>query len=98
VSDEREMADAVGRLDRIDPARCRHSVASRYDVAVVAEDHEAVYVQAIRAARRAVRADRSPQWAAGARHRTKPARRRTGRAQAVSLTGGRPTALQPVGR
>jgi glycosyltransferase involved in cell wall biosynthesis len=42
VADEREMAQAVGRLDLIDSVRCRHSVAKRYDLAVVAENHEAV--------------------------------------------------------
>jgi glycosyltransferase involved in cell wall biosynthesis len=94
VADEREMAEAVGRLDRIDSVRCRHSVARRYDVAVVAEGYEAAYTQAIRAARNAAQAKHSPQWAAGDRHGPEPARRRGGRAQAVSPNGGRPTALQ----
>ncbi|HEV2998085.1 MAG TPA: glycosyltransferase family 4 protein [Solirubrobacteraceae bacterium] len=50
VADEHAMAEAVGRLERIDPARCRESVASRYDVAIVADGYEAVYERAIRAA------------------------------------------------
>jgi glycosyltransferase involved in cell wall biosynthesis len=41
--DEREMAALAGRLQEIDPERCRRSVASRYDVATVAERYEAVY-------------------------------------------------------
>jgi glycosyltransferase involved in cell wall biosynthesis len=35
VSDESEMADAVARLDQIDPARCRELTAQRFDVAAV---------------------------------------------------------------
>jgi glycosyltransferase involved in cell wall biosynthesis len=57
VADEREMAHAIARLHTIDPLRCRHSVASRYDVATVADGYEAVYRHAIQAAaRRGVRA------------------------------------------
>jgi len=50
VADERAMAEATRRLEEIDPARCRESVASRYDAAIVAEGYEAVYHRAIRAA------------------------------------------------
>ncbi|MGC2372347.1 MAG: glycosyltransferase family 4 protein [Solirubrobacteraceae bacterium] len=50
VADERSMAEATRRLREIDPARCRESVASRYDAAIVAEGYEAVYHRAIRAA------------------------------------------------
>ena len=43
VDDEREMAAAVGRLDEIDPARCRDSARERFDVAAVAESYERAY-------------------------------------------------------
>jgi glycosyltransferase involved in cell wall biosynthesis len=43
VDDEREMAAAVGRLDEIDPARCRESARERFDVAAVAESYERAY-------------------------------------------------------
>ncbi|HYB26192.1 MAG TPA: glycosyltransferase family 4 protein [Solirubrobacteraceae bacterium] len=46
VSDEEEMAraiDQVGALGAIDPARCRASVAERYDIAVTATGYERVY-------------------------------------------------------
>jgi glycosyltransferase involved in cell wall biosynthesis len=98
VADERQMADAVGRLDQIDAMRCRQSVVRRYDVAVAAEGYEAVYAQAIRSARNAVHADRSARWAAADRHSPKPARRRAGRAHSVSLDGERSIALRAVGR
>jgi glycosyltransferase involved in cell wall biosynthesis len=45
VNDEREMADAVGRLHEIDPARCREQTAGRCDVAAVTEAHERVYAR-----------------------------------------------------
>jgi glycosyltransferase involved in cell wall biosynthesis len=50
VADEWAMAEATRRLQEIDPARCRESVASRYDATIVAEGYEAVYRRAIRAA------------------------------------------------
>jgi glycosyltransferase involved in cell wall biosynthesis len=50
VADEQAMAEATAWLDAIDPARCRESVASRYDVTIVADGYEAVYDRAIRAA------------------------------------------------
>jgi glycosyltransferase involved in cell wall biosynthesis len=43
VNDEHEMAAAVGRLDEIDPARCRESARERFDVAAVAESYEGAY-------------------------------------------------------
>jgi glycosyltransferase involved in cell wall biosynthesis len=43
VADEQAMADAIGSLDAIDPIRCRESVISRYDSAIVAAGYEAVY-------------------------------------------------------
>jgi glycosyltransferase involved in cell wall biosynthesis len=43
VDDEGEMAEAVGRLDEIDPARCRDSMRERFDVAAVAESYERAY-------------------------------------------------------
>ena len=43
VADEAGMARAVGRLGSIDPARCRASVAERYDIAVTAAGYERVY-------------------------------------------------------
>ena len=46
VSDEPEMAraiDQVGAMGAIDPARCRASVAGRYDIAVTATGYERVY-------------------------------------------------------
>jgi glycosyltransferase involved in cell wall biosynthesis len=46
VSDEHEMARAIDRLGNIDPARCRASVAQRYDIAVTASGYERVYWRA----------------------------------------------------
>ncbi|HUK63557.1 MAG TPA: glycosyltransferase family 4 protein, partial [Dongiaceae bacterium] len=46
VSDEQEMARAIGQLGAmgaIAPARCRASVAERYDIAVTATGYERVY-------------------------------------------------------
>ena len=46
VSDEPQMAraiDQVGAMGAIDPARCRASVAERYDIAVIATGYERVY-------------------------------------------------------
>jgi glycosyltransferase involved in cell wall biosynthesis len=43
VNDEHDMAAAVGRLDEIDPARCRESARERFDVAAVAESYEGAY-------------------------------------------------------
>ena len=41
VDDERAMVEAVGRLEEIDPARCRSSAEERFDVAPVAAAYEA---------------------------------------------------------
>jgi glycosyltransferase involved in cell wall biosynthesis len=43
VEDEHAMAEAVGRLDEIDPARCRSSAEERFDVTPVAEAYERAY-------------------------------------------------------
>lgn len=43
VEDEAQMAAAIGRLDEIDPQRCRDSAAQRFDVEQVAAAHERVY-------------------------------------------------------
>src|SRR5918995_6860426 len=43
VEDEHAMAEAVRRLDEIDPARCRGSAEERFDVAPVAEAYERAY-------------------------------------------------------
>jgi hypothetical protein len=45
VDDEREMADAVGRLHEVDADSCREQTARRFDVAAVAEAHERVYAR-----------------------------------------------------
>ncbi len=56
VADETGMVEAVDRLAEIEPVRCRESVASRYEVAIIAERYERVYERAIRAARQRRRA------------------------------------------
>jgi len=43
VEDEHAMAEAIGRLDQIDPGRCRESARERFDVAAVAEAYEKAY-------------------------------------------------------
>jgi hypothetical protein len=88
VSDERAMAEATGWLDAIDPARCRESVASRYDVAIVADGYESVYDRAIRAV-----ASRTPRFIR--RGRTLP--RGDDRAERVPRHAGRTSTLQPAG-
>ena len=45
VDDESEMAEAVGRLAEIDPARCRELSAKRFHVSAVAEAHERAYAE-----------------------------------------------------
>lgn len=52
ATNEIEMARAVDRLGSIDPARCRASVAERYDIRVIAGSYERVYREAIATARR----------------------------------------------
>ena len=46
VADEAEMARAIDQLGAIDPARCRASVAQRYDIAITATGYERVYRRA----------------------------------------------------
>ena len=43
VDDEHAMAEAIGRLDEIDPERCRESARERFDVTTVAEAYERAY-------------------------------------------------------
>ena len=43
VEDEDAMAAAIGRLNGIDPERCRESARERFDVAAVAEAYEQAY-------------------------------------------------------
>jgi glycosyltransferase involved in cell wall biosynthesis len=43
VDSEPEMAEAIGRLDSIDPRRCRESASERFDVAAVAAAYEDAY-------------------------------------------------------
>jgi glycosyltransferase involved in cell wall biosynthesis len=43
VDDEHAMAEAIRRLDEIDPARCRSSAEERFDVAPVSEAYERAY-------------------------------------------------------
>ncbi|MGO9319522.1 MAG: glycosyltransferase family 4 protein [Solirubrobacteraceae bacterium] len=50
VNDVQAMAQAVRSLESIDAARCRASVASRYDATIVAEGYEDVYDRAIHSA------------------------------------------------
>jgi glycosyltransferase involved in cell wall biosynthesis len=49
VDDEDEMATAIGRVDELDPERCRETVAKRFAVGVVAEAYENAYRQVIAA-------------------------------------------------
>jgi hypothetical protein len=49
------MAAAVGRLDEIDPARCRSSAQERFDVAPVAEAYERAYEVVARHTRSPIR-------------------------------------------
>jgi len=51
VADEAEMARAVTQVGSIDAARCRASVAERYDVSITAAGYEHVYRQTIDANR-----------------------------------------------
>lgn len=50
VADAHAMAQATRSLGQIDAARCRESVASRYDATIVAARYEDVYERAIRSA------------------------------------------------
>jgi glycosyltransferase involved in cell wall biosynthesis len=55
VDDEHAMAEAVSRLDEIDPARCRASMEERFDVTPVAAAYEAAYATVTRGARSPIR-------------------------------------------
>ena len=55
VEDEHAMAEAVGRLDEIDPARCRRSMEERFDLAPVAEAYERAYELVAHGARSPIR-------------------------------------------
>ena len=48
VADEAAMARAIAHVHEIDPARCRESARSRYDVAITTDGYEAVYDRAKR--------------------------------------------------
>jgi len=52
VGDEHEMAQALGRLDEIDPRACRRQVMESYDVEQVAAAYEDVYRRAAAPAQR----------------------------------------------
>lgn len=43
-----EMVDAVGRLERLDPARCRRHVADRFGAGRMVERYEQLYTQLLR--------------------------------------------------
>ena len=88
VADEQEMAEAIRRLERIDPARCRESVASRYDPTIVADGYEAVYDRAIRAA-----ASRAPRFV----RRGQSLPRGNDRAHQVPPRAARASTLQRAG-
>ena len=55
VDDEHAMAEAVGRLGDIDPARCRSSAEERFDVTPVAEAYERAYERVVHRARSPIR-------------------------------------------
>jgi glycosyltransferase involved in cell wall biosynthesis len=55
VDDEHGMAEAVERLDEIDPARCRASAEERFDVVPVAAAYERAYEQVAQSARSPIR-------------------------------------------
>ncbi len=50
VADVQAMARATRSIETLDAARCRQSVATRYDATIVAEGYEDVYDRAIRSA------------------------------------------------
>jgi glycosyltransferase involved in cell wall biosynthesis len=73
VADEQAMADAIGGLGAIEAIRCRESVATRYDITIVADGYQAVYDRAIREPKHPARFDRHGQDAAQpARHPDPP--------------------------
>jgi len=86
AADVAAMAEATRSLGQIDPARCRRSVAGRYDAAIVAASYEDVYHRAIRAATGAV-----PRFARNgppsSRETIAPAPRRAARASMLLPAG-----------
>jgi glycosyltransferase involved in cell wall biosynthesis len=50
VDSEPEKAEAIGRLDSIDPGRCRESASERFDVTAVAAAYEEAYRDVIASA------------------------------------------------
>lgn len=56
VDDEDEMADAIGRVDQLDRARCRASAEERFDLSRCVDGYEAVYELTIAGGRAASRA------------------------------------------
>lgn len=88
LADEQAMAEAVGRLDAIGPLRCRESVASRYNVTIVAEGYESVYDRAIQAA-----ASQGPRFV----RRVQSVSRWNDRAERVMPGAARASTLQPTG-
>jgi glycosyltransferase involved in cell wall biosynthesis len=71
VGDEDEMAAAIANLGLLDPGRCRHSVATRYDADVVTRVYEHLYRQA-RMARDTRRPPRPPRAAGDDPPRSEP--------------------------
>jgi glycosyltransferase involved in cell wall biosynthesis len=88
LADEQAMAEAVGQLDAIDPLRCRESVASRYNVTIVADGYESVYDRAIQAA-----ASQGPRFV----RRVQSVSRWNDRAERVMPGAARASTLQPTG-
>lgn len=48
VGDLDEMVDAITRIDRIDPAKCRKRMEDRFDVARMADDYQTAYEEIIK--------------------------------------------------
>lgn len=48
VGDLDEMVDAITRIDRIDPAKCRQRMEDRFDVARMANDYQTAYEEIIK--------------------------------------------------
>ena len=90
VADEQEMAAAIDCLQRIEPLRCRESVAERYDLRIVAEGYERVYEHALEAGtQRAPRIDGPRQLAPGRSDRVPSAPRISARRSVVRILSER---------
>jgi glycosyltransferase involved in cell wall biosynthesis len=50
VEDEAELAAALGRLDRLDPAACADAARRRFSPAVMADGYEGLYAEVLRRA------------------------------------------------